>query len=56
MFLTVFPDMTVPLSWMTYPAETGPDTRVGKSGSLELLEDTESTQNGDLELNGVNNN
>lgn len=37
--------MTVPLSWMTYPAETGLDTGVHKSGSLELPEDTESTQN-----------
>lgn len=37
--------MTGPLSWMTYPAETGLDAGVHKSGSLELLEDTQSTQN-----------
>lgn len=37
--------MTVPLSWRTYPTETRLDADVHKSGSLELLEDTESAQN-----------
>lgn len=37
--------MTVLLSWRTYPIETRLDADVHKSGSLELLEDTESAQN-----------